>query len=59
MFDHLIEHSAYLDVDASRLLRQVALALDFICRIGVGHADLKVSLQTVDNKNLNSFQNFV
>ena len=44
MFDHLIEHGAYSEADASRLLRQVASALDFIHGIGVVHADLKVRL---------------
>lgn len=44
MFDHLIEHGAYSEADASRLVRQVASALDFIHGIGVVHADLKVSL---------------
>jgi serine/threonine protein kinase len=42
MFDHLIEHGAYSEADASRLVRQVASALDFIHGIGVVHADLKV-----------------
>mmetsp|Transcript_29025 Transcript_29025/g.60389 ORF Transcript_29025/g.60389 Transcript_29025/m.60389 type:complete len:817 (+) Transcript_29025:266-2716(+) len=41
LFDHLIEHGAYSEADASRLLRQVASALDFIHGIGVVHADLK------------------
>ncbi|KAL7480553.1 hypothetical protein ACHAW6_006241 [Cyclotella cf. meneghiniana] len=41
MFDHLIEHGAYSEADASRLVRQVASALDFIHGIGVVHADLK------------------
>ena len=38
MFEHLIEHGAYSEADASRLLRQVASALDFIHGIGVVHA---------------------
>jgi serine/threonine protein kinase len=42
LFDHLIEHGAYSEADASRLLRQVASALDFIHGIGVVHADMKV-----------------
>lgn len=41
MFEHLIKHGAYSEADASRLLRQVASALDFIHGIGVVHADLK------------------
>ena len=38
MFEHLIKHGAYSEADASRLLRQVASALDFIHGIGVVHA---------------------
>lgn len=41
MFDHLIEHGAYSEADASRLLRQVASAMTFCHGIGVIHADLK------------------
>lgn len=41
MFEYLIEHGAYSEVDASRLLRQVASALDYIHGIGIVHADLK------------------
>lgn len=38
MFEHLIKHGAYSEADASRLLRQVASALDFIHGIGIVHA---------------------
>jgi hypothetical protein len=38
MFEHLIKHGAYSEADASRLLRQVASALDFVHGIGVVHA---------------------
>lgn len=48
MFDHLIEHGAYSEADASRLVRQVASALDFIHGIGVVHADLKVCYYLVN-----------
>lgn len=41
MFYHLIQHGAYSEADASRLVRQVACALDFCHGIGVVHADLK------------------
>jgi len=41
MFDHLIKHGAYSEADASRLIRQVASALDYLHGIGVVHADLK------------------
>ena len=41
MFDHLIENGAYSERDASRLVREVASALNFLHGIGVVHADLK------------------
>ena len=41
MFYHLIQHGAYSEADASRLVRQVASALAFCHGIGVIHADLK------------------
>ncbi len=41
MFYHLIQHGAYSEADASRLVRQVASALDFCHGIGLVHADLK------------------
>lgn len=52
MFSALIKHGAYSEADASRLLRQVASALDFCHGIGVVHAgkfvmDLSVSISKV------------
>ncbi len=44
MFDHLIKHGAYSEADASRLLRQVASALDFIHGIGVVHAGTSLTI---------------
>jgi len=44
MFEHLIKHGAYSEADASRLLRQVASALDFIHGIGVVHAGMLFSI---------------
>jgi serine/threonine protein kinase len=41
MFDHLINNGAYSELDASRLVREVAGALNFLHGIGVVHADLK------------------
>ena len=41
MFDHLINNGAYSEWDASRLVREVASALNFLHGIGVVHADLK------------------
>ena len=40
-FDHLIEHGAYSEADAARLLREVSSALAFLHGIGIVHADLK------------------
>lgn len=44
IFEHLIKHGAYSEADASRLLRQVASALDFIHGIGVVHAGIILRL---------------
>jgi serine/threonine protein kinase len=41
MFDHMINNGAYSEFDASRLVREVASALNFLHGIGVVHADLK------------------
>lgn len=41
MFDHLIQNGAYSEMDAARLVREVASALNFLHGIGVVHADLK------------------
>lgn len=41
LFDHLIETGAYSEMDASRIVREVASALLFLHGIGLVHADLK------------------
>ncbi|KAG7366008.1 serine/threonine kinase [Nitzschia inconspicua] len=41
LFDHLIENGAYSEMDASRITREVASALNFLHGIGIVHADLK------------------
>lgn len=41
MFDHLVNHGAYSEADAARLVREVASALDFLHGIGVVHNDVK------------------
>jgi serine/threonine protein kinase len=41
LFDHLIDTGAYSELDASRIIREVASALNFLHGIGVVHADLK------------------
>ena len=42
MFDALVNHGAYSEADAARLVREVASALDFLHGIGVVHNDIKV-----------------
>lgn len=41
LFDHLIAKGAYSELDASRIVREVASALLFLHGIGLVHADLK------------------
>lgn len=41
LFDHLIDNGPYSEWDASRLIGEVASALNFLHGIGVVHADLK------------------
>ena len=41
MFDHLVNHGAYSEADAARLVREVASALDFLHGVGVVHNDIK------------------
>ena len=41
LFDHLIETGAYSEMDASRIIREVASAILFLHGIGLVHADLK------------------
>ena len=41
LFDHLIEMGAYSEMDAARIVREVASALLFLHGIGLVHADLK------------------
>jgi len=41
MFDHLVNHGAFSEADAARLVREVASALDFLHGIGVVHNDVK------------------
>jgi serine/threonine protein kinase len=41
LFDHLIQNGAYSELDASRIVRDIASALNFLHGIGIVHADLK------------------
>jgi len=54
MFDHLVDHGAYSEADAARLVREVASALDFLHGIGVVHNDIKpenLMLSTVETRD--------
>ena len=54
MFDHLVNHGAYSEADAARLVREVASALDFLHGIGVVHNDIKpenLMLSTVETRD--------
>ncbi len=48
LFDHLIEMGAYSEMDAARIIREVASALLFLHGIGLVHADLKPEVRTVN-----------
>lgn len=41
LFEHLIQMGAYSELDASRIIRDIASALNFLHGIGIVHADLK------------------
>lgn len=47
MFDHLVNHGAYSEADAARLVREVASALDYLHGIGVVHNDIKPEVSLV------------
>jgi serine/threonine protein kinase len=54
MFDHLVNHGAYSEADAARLVREVASALDYLHGIGVVHNDIKpenLMLSTVETRD--------
>jgi hypothetical protein len=40
LFDRLVENGAYSELDASRLIREVASAIDFLHGIGIVHGDV-------------------
>ena len=53
MFDHLVNHGAYSEADAARLVREVASALDFLHGIGVVHNDIKPENLLLSNETRN------
>lgn len=42
LFDRLVENGAYSELDASRLMREVASAINFLHGIGVVHGDVRI-----------------
>jgi serine/threonine protein kinase len=51
LFDHLVQQGAYSELDASRLVREVASALAFIHGLGLTHGDLKPENLMLSSKN--------
>lgn len=45
LFDHLVENGAYSELDASRLIREVASAIDFLHGIGIVHGDVSIYIK--------------
>lgn len=50
VFEHLVQTGAYSELDASRLIREVASALAFMHGIGLVHCDLKPENLMLSNK---------
>lgn len=44
LFDRIVEKGSYTEKDASDLIRQVLLAVDYLHGQGIVHRDLKVSM---------------
>lgn len=45
LFDRIVEKGFYTEMDASRLIRQVLDAVNYLHSMGIVHRDLKVSIQ--------------
>lgn len=43
LFDRIVEKGFYTEMDASRLIRQVLDAVNYLHSLGIVHRDLKVS----------------
>ena len=41
VFDYLIDNGAYSEMEAARLIREVASAISYLHGLGIVHADLK------------------
>jgi len=46
LFDRIVKKGSYTEKDASALIKQVLLAVDYLHMQGVVHRDLKVSINT-------------
>ena len=42
LFDRIVQKGSYTEKDASHLIKQVLLALDYLHQRGIVHRDLKV-----------------
>lgn len=51
LFDHLVEQGAYSEMDASRLIREIASALAFLHGLGTTHGDLKPENLMLSTRN--------
>lgn len=56
LFDRIVEKGFYTEMDASRLIRQVLDAVNYLHTMGIVHRDLKVTLtfDSVDWNNLHT-----
>lgn len=46
LFDRIVEKGFYTEMDASRLIRQVLDAVNYLHSMGIVHRDLKVRLSS-------------
>lgn len=48
LFDRIVEKGFYTEMDASRLIRQVLDAVNYLHSLGIVHRDLKVQMRALD-----------